>query len=186
MATQIEQRLLTAREFLQIDFGPDIRAELDNGVIRLMAGGTIEHSRIQMNLYRFLGVALRGSGCRPFGSDAAIATRGASVRYPDVSVSCAPPSPDDATSHVLSDPRVAIEVLSPSTRMHDTGVKLEEYLEVPSLRLIALIDPANHRIRLLQRGDDGEWFERLLNREEPLPIPVGDVAVPQDEIFATD
>ena len=45
MATLPDYPLLTAEEFLQFDFG-DRKAELDNGVIRMMAGGTARHSEI--------------------------------------------------------------------------------------------------------------------------------------------
>ena len=41
MATQItpDYPLLTANRFLEMDFGED-KAELDNGVVRMMAGGS--------------------------------------------------------------------------------------------------------------------------------------------------
>jgi Uma2 family endonuclease len=94
MATDPNQRLLTAEQFLQIDFGPDIKAELDNGIIRVMTGGSRDHVRIQMNLYRYLGVALRGSGCRPYGSDIVIRTYDGSVRYPDLTIDCGSPKVD--------------------------------------------------------------------------------------------
>lgn len=74
MATNPRSERLTAEWFFQIDFGPDLKAELDNGIIRMMTGGSYDHARIQMNLYRFLGNMLRGSGCRPFGLDMAVRT----------------------------------------------------------------------------------------------------------------
>lgn len=43
-------RLLDAEEFLEIDFGAERKAELDQGVIRMMAGGTRAHARVQANL----------------------------------------------------------------------------------------------------------------------------------------
>jgi plasmid replication initiation protein len=59
--------LLTAEQFLAIDFGEGIRAELDNGVVRMMSGGTARHARVQLNIQSWLRQALRASGCRPFG-----------------------------------------------------------------------------------------------------------------------
>lgn len=64
MATQVHYPLLTAEEFLQIDFG-DRKAELDNGVIRMMAGGTGRHAQVQGNIFVALRSRLRGSGCMP-------------------------------------------------------------------------------------------------------------------------
>jgi hypothetical protein len=75
-------RLIDAEEFLDIDFDSDRKAELDGGVIRMMAGGTRAHARVQANLMRVLGNLLRGSGCRPYGSDMAIKTDAYSVQFP--------------------------------------------------------------------------------------------------------
>ncbi|WP_425230614.1 hypothetical protein [Sphingomonas sp.] len=47
-------RLLTVEEFLQIDLGPELKADLADGYIRMMAGGSPAHARVRMNLYRFL------------------------------------------------------------------------------------------------------------------------------------
>ena len=58
MATHPDYPLLTAKEFLEIDFG-ERKAELDNGVIRMMAGGTARHAEVQANLLDGFG---RSSG----------------------------------------------------------------------------------------------------------------------------
>jgi hypothetical protein len=48
-------RLLDAEEFFEIDFGAERKAELDHGVIRMMAGGgTRAHARVQANLLAWL------------------------------------------------------------------------------------------------------------------------------------
>ena len=81
--------MLTAEAFLEIVFG-EKKAELDNGVIRMMAGGTVRHAQVQGNILGWLRQQLRGTGCRPYGSDMATATHDFSIRYPDVSVFCGP------------------------------------------------------------------------------------------------
>ena len=45
MATEPSYPLLTAEQFLAIDFGEQ-KAELDNGIIYMMAGGTARHARV--------------------------------------------------------------------------------------------------------------------------------------------
>ena len=76
MATHPDYPLLTAEEFLEIDFG-ERKAELDNGVIRMMAGGTRRHARVQSNIVAALAARLRGTGCAPYGPDMGARTRGA-------------------------------------------------------------------------------------------------------------
>jgi Uma2 family endonuclease len=176
-------RLLTAEEFYQIDFGPDLKAELDNGYIRMMAGGTRDHSRVQGNLIRFLGNALRGSGCRPYGSDMSVRAHDLSVRYPDVTVDCG--SPTDTGSDIrLSAPRVIFEVLSPSTRANDIRVKASEYRAIDTVDTVVLVDPDEERVLVHQRTGDG-WHEAPFASRD-VPLPSLGLTLPHAEIFARD
>lgn len=186
MATAFSpSRLLTVTEFLRIDFGPDLKAELDRGVIRMMAGGTRDHARVQMNLYGFLRNALRGSGCRPYGSDMKVRSADQSLRYPDVSVDCGTPD-DRGADDILRAPRVLVEVLSPSTRADDHGVKLDEYRSIGTVDTIALVDPDSERLRVLQRTGPQAWSDVTFSSPAPLDLPTLGVSVPHDEIFARD
>ena len=117
-------RRATVREFLDMDFG-EAKAELVDGMILMMAGGSPRHAAIAANLIIALGTRLRGSGCRPYGSDLAMRTGEASIRFPDVSIYTAQPVAADAK--LLGDPRVVFEVLSPSTASNDQITKLREY-----------------------------------------------------------
>lgn len=176
-------RLLTVEEFLQIDFGPELKAELDAGSIRMMAGGSRVHARVQMNLYRFLGGALRGSSCRPFGSDMGLQTRELALRYPDVSVDCGQPG-DAPSDRVLTNPRVLIEVLSPTTRDYDLRTKKAEYRDIDTVDTIAFIDPDNDTLSVSQRIEGG-WTDTPFTPAD-LPLPALGLMVPHAEIFADD
>lgn len=176
-------RLLTVEEFLQIDFGPELKAELDDGYIRMMAGGSRAHARVQMNLYRFLGEALRGSGCRPFGSDMGVRTKELALRYPDLTVDCGAPG-DEPFDQVLGNPTVLVEVLSPSTRDYDLRTKKAEYREIASVRTIAFIDPEAETLSVSQRTEGG-WTDTLFAAAD-LPLPDLGLVVPHSEIFADD
>ncbi len=184
MATDPHYRLLTAEEFLRIDFGSDMKAELDNGVIRMMAGGTRMHARVQVNLAVAVRNGLRGSGCTPYGSDMAVRTHDRSVRYPDLTIDCGAPGdqPDDLT---LSDPRAIIEILSPSTRKSDLTVKKDEYRAIDSVDTIAFIDVDAEALSVHQRIEGG-WIETLFSTSLDLAIPSLGLTIPRAEIFAAD
>ena len=177
-------RLLTWDEFFQIDFGPDLKAELDNGVIRMRSGSTRAHACVQANLSCSFGNALRGSGCRPFGSDMAVRTHDYSVRFPDLTIDCAAPG-DRSDDRTLSNPRVVIEVLSPSTRTYDLTVKKDEYRGIASVDTIAFIDVEQEMIAVHQRIANG-WTETLFSDGIDLAIPSLGLTIPRDEIFASD
>jgi Uma2 family endonuclease len=184
MATQPDYPLLTAKAFLEIDFG-EKKAELDNGVIRMMAGGTVRHAQVQGNIFGWLRQQLRGTGCRPYGSDMATATHDFSIRYPDVSVFC---GPREAVEHekALDDPRVIVEVLSAGTARTDLKVKLYEYQALPSVDTIVFVDIAVERVRVVQRTGPNGWAEQRFDEPTDVPLPSLDLVIPHDEIFARD
>lgn len=186
MATDPEQRLLTADEFLEIDFGPNLRAELDNGVIRMMTGGTGGHARIQRNLMRLLGPQLRGSGCGPFGSDMGVRTHDGSIRYPDVTIYCGRSGPENDTVKAFDDPVIVIEVLSPSTTRTDTSVKIWEYRALPSVQTIVFIEPSSERLRVVQRTGPASWSDSNFLQETDIELPSLNLTIPHAEIFARD
>jgi Uma2 family endonuclease len=177
-------RLLTVDEFQRIDFGSDLKAELDNGVIRMMAGGTLAHAMVQRNILFVLRGLLRGSGCRPYGSDLGVRTHDLGLRYPDVSVDCGKlVNRDDVR---LVEPRIVVEVLSPSTTSHDRLVKLPEYQAVPSMREIMFVDPETERVWLAIRSPGGEWSGDWVAPSQDVHLPSLELIIPHAEIFATD
>lgn len=185
MATRVRSDLLTVEEFLGIDFGPNLKAELDNGIIRMMAGGTAAHARVQSNLIRFLGVALRGSGCRPYGSDMAIKTHWMSLRYPDVAVFCGRDTPENDQARTFDDPKVVFEVLSESTSHHDMNVKLREYQALESTDAIVFVDPVDERARVISR-DARIWNDAWIEGDATIDLPTLNLRMPLAEVFARD
>ena len=183
MATHLVYPLLTAEAFLQIDFG-DQNAELDNGVIRMMAEGTARHARVQGNIFLALALRLRGSGCTPYNSDMAVRTRPDSIRYPDVSVFCGHDGESDDDAIAFDDPRAVFEVLSDGTARTDLRVKLDEYRALPSVNTIVFVDIANERVRVVQRTGPGGWVDNSYDDPTEVAIPTLGITIPHDEIFA--
>lgn len=188
MASRARSELLTVEEFLGITFPPDMKAELDNGRIRMMAGASRAHDRVQINIIAFLRSILRGSGCRPSGSDMGIRTHDMSMRLPDVSIICGRDGAEDDRTRTVDTPEVVIEVLSPSTADHDRMVKVPEYKALASVETIALIDPETERMMVWQRTgrDPDGWNEVIHTRSTDLALPSRGIVVPHAEIFARD
>ena len=187
MATNADFRFITPDEFLLMDFG-EMKAELDSGIIRMMAGGSGEHNRVQANFMRWLGNSLRGSGCRSYGSDAKVRTIGWSIRMPDVTVDCAPDRGrfGEAAKTVLEAPRVIVEVLSPGTRAVDEGVKLTEYRQTPGIDTIVYVDPLAETVRVLHSPYPGEWSDRTHAEPTDIELRSLGLVMPWAEIFARD
>jgi len=186
MATDPYYQKITVEEFLAMDFG-DKKVELDDGMIVAMTGGSGAHNRVQANLMRFLGAALRGSGCRPYGSDQGLRTIESSTRYPDVAVYCGDMGSEGRDrKQIFDDPTVIVEVLSPSTYRRDEGVKLNEYEQIASVDTIVFVDPEAETIRVVQRLGPTSWRNELFPQAVDVPLPSLAVTIPKDEIFARD
>lgn len=185
MATHPIYPPLTAEEFLEIDFG-EKKAELDNGVIRMMAGGTARHARVQGNIFLALGVRLRGTRCAPYNSDMATRTHDLSVRYPDVSVFCDRGDPENDEAKAFDDPRALFEVLSAGTARTDLRTKLEEYKALDSVDTIVFVDIATERLRIVQRTAAHGWSDVTHDDPVDVPLPALDLVIPHDEVFARD
>ena len=185
MATQPAYRLLSAKEFLEIDFG-DQKAELDNGVIRMMAGGTARHARVAFNVLLALGNRLRGSGCTPYNSDMAAVTRDSSVRYPDVTVFCGHDDAQDDDAMAFDDPRIIFEVQSDGTARTDLNTKVPEYKALASVDTIILVDTATERLHVWQRTPTNGWNEQPYAEPVDLDLPSLGITIPHAEIFARD
>lgn len=172
-------RRVTVREFLEMDFN-GARAELEDGIIFMMAGGTPQHALVAARLIRLLGNALDGSGCEPVGSDMGLRTADRTLRFPDVSIYCGPVlGPDDPERR---DPVTVIEVLSPSTADHDHKVKLLEYQALAGVRQILMMDPVTGAVRVVTRKDVGEWSDRWLRGDEMIKISSLDIEFSRSDI----
>ena len=174
-------RRVSVREFLAMDLG-DAKAELVDGMILMMAGGSPRHAAIAANLIAALVTRLRGTGCRPYSSDLAVRIGDSSVRYPDVSVYCSDDAPDDAGDEkLLGVPRVVFEVLSPSTASNDQITKLAEYRRLPELKAVVFVDPGTERARVVDTSNDREagW----LPAGSAIELPMLGISLPHAEIF---
>jgi hypothetical protein len=84
--------------------------------------------------------------------------------YPDVLVTRRPLAPNDDR---LSDPTVAVEVLSPASETFDRIYKWREYQGIASLRQYVLIEQKERRIEVWPRTAAGPGHRRALDAARP-------------------
>jgi len=126
----------TLEEFLAWEERQPAKYELVNGQPRLMTGVTQGHTRIVANIVATLLGKLRGSPCRPGGSDLRVVTGTGNSRYPDVVVDG---GPFRRESRDASEPALVLEVLSRSTAWTDLHDKLRDYDATRSIRQYVVI-----------------------------------------------
>jgi Uma2 family endonuclease len=155
--SSVAEKLMRLEEFLDWERKQPKRHEFANGVVTLMTGGSAAHVTIAMNLAFALREALRGSACRPFGSDMKVIANG-TVRYPDISVVC---RPVDDRDDRITEPVLIIEVLSPTTERTDRGRKKFDYFATPSIRQYAIVEQDERRVDLYTRAEAG-WTNEVV------------------------
>jgi len=67
----------------------DVKHEYIDGQLYAMAGGSLDHSAIAINVVIALSAALAPGPCRVYNSDAAVRLSARRYVYPDATVTCA-------------------------------------------------------------------------------------------------
>jgi Uma2 family endonuclease len=154
------EEYLTPEEYLALEEASPIKHEYANGYVYAMAGASRAHNLISTNLMVALGTQLEGKPCVPFGSDMRLRVRlpeETFYYYPDLTVDCSAQETVDT-----EDPTVIFEILSVTTHRNDRGEKLIHYLNLPSMRVYALVDQRRVHVTVHRRGEDGTWGREVL------------------------
>ena len=69
MSTAPAHRSLSVADYLAIESDSSTKHEFYQGEISAMAGATVAHNTISVNILAHLHSQLRGKDCRPFNSD---------------------------------------------------------------------------------------------------------------------
>lgn len=183
MSATLRQRM-TVEEFLTWEERQPVRYEFDGVRAIAMAGGSLAHSAIAVNLTVALGTALRGKPCRPYNSDAKVQLAG-SIRYPDASITCTEQASEvRARQGVVNEPVVVFEVLSDSTSLRDRTEKNAEYRATSSIRRYVMLEQDRMAVTVFERAGE-DWVGHLLFGENAvLALPeVGIEAIPLRDLY---
>lgn len=157
----IPDRRYTVAEYFEIDqASPDHRYEYWDGQLLDMAGGSESHGLIAANVLTSLNQRLADQPCRVYGSDVRVQVhRTTRYVYPDASVVCGPRefNPDAPKNSTITNPRLIVEVLSPSTESHDRSDKFADYIRCPVLEEYVMVVQDKPRIECYHRQGDGSW-----------------------------
>ena len=148
---------MTVQEFLNWDFGDDVRYELVDGIPRAMAPAKPAHGLLQMELGARIRNHLRQKGKN---SDVVVESgvipqllSDHNVRLPDLAVTCAPVS---ANQSLLPAPILVIEILSPSNQA-DTWNNVWAYTTIPSVQEILILRSDRLAADLLRKLPNQAW-----------------------------
>lgn len=185
MAEPAEKLPRTVDEFLRWAEDRPGRYELVDGRVVAMAPERAGHARIKGLVYRRLSEAVERAGlpCEVFPDGMTVRIDAHTAFEPDALVRCGEPLPPDAVE--VPDPLVVVEVISPGSRAVDSGLKLEGYFRVPSIRHYLVVEPGKRFVIHHERSGEGEIRTRILHsgvlRLDPpgIELAVEDLFPPQ-------
>ena len=147
MIAQIEKRIYTAEEYLELELAAETRSEYRNGDIISMTGGTPNHNDISGNLYILLKSALKGKDYRIFYADQRLRIPAVNLyTYPDVVVVPKPLELQTGRRDTVVNSCFIAEVLSKSTQNYDRSEKFADYRTIPTFQEYLLVD--QHRVHV--------------------------------------
>jgi Uma2 family endonuclease len=162
---------------------PEGRFELDNGTVVAMPPERVSHSRAKSRVWLALrtAIAARGLACEALPDGATVRVNDRTVYGPDALVRCGPPLSGDAVE--IPDPVVVVEVVSPSSRGIDRGVKLAGYFSLPELRHYLIVD-TDKRVVIHHRRDEEGQIRVGIVHDGPLALDPPGLVIDSRDILA--
>lgn len=176
---------ISPEEYLEQERKATEKHEYYQGEVFAMSGTSLEHVIISRNVMIELGNKLKGKSCQPFGSDLRMHIPPNTLyTYPDLSIICGKPELTDEHFDTATNPTVLIEILSPSTRNYDMGIKFKLYRDIPTLKEYILVDSENVYVEKHTRQADNSWLlSEIKNTGDILKIESIQVTLALSDIY---
>ena len=184
--TQAAHHQFTFLDYLRVDEDSGVKHEFLDGQVWAMSGGSPEHAAVAANVIALLGNALRGKPCRVYSSDLRVRVKATGLAtYPDLTIvrGRLEVDPEDPKGHTAVNPKVLVEILSPSTEAYDRGDKLAHYQTIESLVDVVFIAHDRQEVTVLHRHADGGWSTIVAGKGHVVRLPSLGCDLPVDEIY---
>jgi Uma2 family endonuclease len=148
---------MTVAEFMKWDDGTDTRYELVDGRVVAMSPAFEPHGRIAGNAFVEIDRRLESRSPCTGVVEGGIRLNDKDYNVADVAATCSPPSEDG----YVAEPFLIVEVLSDSDRGKRAKEKVDDYIALPSVREIWLIDSRKRWVQQWWREGEDRWVVRL-------------------------
>jgi Uma2 family endonuclease len=178
---------MTLDEFFEFEKTAPFRHEFVNGVLFAMSGASLAHNRVIQNMAFAIRNHLerdpREHGpCAIYSSDVRLVIRrdvNEISYYPDVMVDC---RPDTRDPHYVRDPKLIVEVLSPSTQITDFREKLQNYRLIDSVEEYVIAAQDERRVIVYPRAEC--WKPRVYGAiDAAVELRSIDLTMPMIELY---
>ncbi len=175
---------ISVEEYLALDREAELKSEYHDGVLFPVCAVSLVHGRLCLRLGRRIEERIEGGPCIAVASPVRVRVSRTKFVYPDIVVICGKPNFTDEHVDTITNPKVILEVLSPSTQDYDYGTKFKLYRELASLEEYVLVSQEAQRVEVFRRMGSQEW--RLTRYDGPdtsLPFESLGISIPLSEIY---
>ncbi|MCU0645932.1 MAG: Uma2 family endonuclease [bacterium] len=182
---KLAQKYFTAQEYLELEESAEYKSEYYKGEIFAMAGGSINHNQIIMNVGTQLSQTQPHHKCRSFATELKLWIEEIDLfTYPDLMIICDKPKFYSGRIDTILNPLIIIEVLSRSTEAYDRGKKFQFYRSIPSFQEYILIDQYSVHIDQFYIDSTGKWsFKDYNDIKDILKFSKIDCDIPLEKIY---
>ena len=177
---------LSMEEYLALDRVAEVPSEFHDGEMFPIEAITYEHSVISVNVGSALKTRLRGGngGCQPLASPLRVRVSPTKRVIPDHAIVCGGPEFADKQRDTIVNPKVIVEILSPSTANYDFGYKFRLYCRLTSFEEYVLISQDEPRVERYRKSAEDRWVISIYTGlGAVVPIESIDISLPLSEIY---
>ena len=177
---------LTAEGYLDIEEKAEYKSEFFDGEMFAMSGVSRVHDIIAGNVFATVHSQLKGSPCHAHTSDMRVAVSPTRAYvYPDLSIACKDAKYIRRGTDTLLNPVAIIEVLSPTTELHDRGKKFKRYKGIASLKEYVLISQDEILVeRFLRQDTGGDWlYSSFTNLDDSLVLAAAPATLKLRDVY---
>jgi Uma2 family endonuclease len=175
---------VSVEEYLAADRAGELRSEYHDGEVFPRIAASWAHARITMNVGRRISERLDGTPCQAADSSLRLRVAPAKFVYPDIIIVCGKPVFTDEVQDTITNPKVIVEVLSPSTADYDYGGKFALYRGLPSFEEYLLIAQDEPRVEVFRKTPDSDWLlSSYVGLESIVRVQSLEIELPLAEIY---
>ena len=175
---------LSVEEYLAIDRASEVRSEYHDGLMFPFVGASLAHSVLLVNICRRLAERLDDTPFRVTAATLRVRVSRSNYVYPDLLVYCGKPALTDEHSDIITNPKVIVEILSPSTQDYDYGKKFILYRNLASFEEYLLVSQDRPRVEVSRKTPESRW---ILTTYEGLDAVVNveslGISIPMAELY---
>ena len=150
-----KEKLYTVEEYFKLEEMASCKNEFRNGKIVAMSGGSLNHSRIVLNIAIIVSQLIDENTFEVFGSDHQIQIPAYNhFVYSDTFVIKGEPQLYKGGNQGILNPILVFEVLSPSTARYDRYTKFQKYKTLPSFEEYVLVEQEVPIVEVYKKNGD--------------------------------